>query len=77
MHYNDDPVFISVFTVMQATEVLNKRYAAMEKAELAEKDAETSKAASPTIAKKAGRGPNAFSEQCSAHRKGFRAHLRV
>lgn len=36
---------ISVFTVMQATEVLNKRYAAMEKAELAEKDAETSKAA--------------------------------
>ena len=37
--------FLSVFTVMQATDVLEKRNAAMNKAEKAEKDAETSKAA--------------------------------
>eukprot|EP01047_Picozoa_sp_COSAG01_P136455 COSAG01_NODE_66826_length_269_cov_0.305882_1_plen_87_part_10 len=36
--------FVSVFTVMQATDVLEKRNAAMNKAEKAEKDAETSKA---------------------------------
>ncbi|MDB2525395.1 hypothetical protein OAE44_00150 [bacterium] len=37
--------FVSVFTVMQATDVLDQRYSAMDKAEKAEKDAETSKAA--------------------------------
>ncbi len=36
---------VGVFTVLQATDVLQKRYAAMDKAEKAEKDAESSKAA--------------------------------
>jgi hypothetical protein len=36
--------FVGVFTVRQATDVLEKRYAAMDKAEKAEKDAEDSRA---------------------------------